>query len=76
MGKKQKNEEVNIEEKKKHGFLWNFFKVILIIVLFIGLFVGGFLGYSTLKNGWGLKGIVQTVVGSDIGSIPIKFLVE
>ncbi len=54
-----------MKEKKKHGFIWNFFKVILILLLLIMLFIGGFIGYSTFKNGWGLKGIVQTVVGSD-----------
>ena len=54
-----------MKEKKKHGFIWNFFKVILIILFLVVLFVGGFLGYSVYKNGWGVKGIVQTVVGSD-----------
>ena len=63
MSKKQGNEEKNT--KKKHGFLWNFFKVILCIILLIVLFIGGFVGYSTIKNGWGLKGLIQTAVGSD-----------
>ena len=65
MGKKQKKLDVDQDKnnkkkkKKKHRVL----KVFLIILLMIALFIGGFLGYSTFKNGWGLKGILQTVTG-------------
>lgn len=55
-------EEKNIKKKKtkkKHKVL----RVFLIILLMIILFVGGFLGYSVYKNGWGLKGFLQTVTG-------------
>lgn len=65
MGKKQKKLDIDQDKnnrkkkKKKHRVL----KVFLIILLMIILFIGGFLGYSTFKNGWGLKGILQTVTG-------------
>ena len=65
MGKKQKKLDIDQDKnnkkkkKKKHRVL----KVFLIILLMIALFIGGFLGYSTFKNGWGLKGILQTVTG-------------
>jgi len=49
----------NKKVKKKHRVL----KVFLFILLMIVLFIGGFLGYSVYKNGWGLKGILQTVTG-------------
>ena len=29
------------------------------------MFIGGFVGYSTYKNGWGVKGIIQTAMGQD-----------
>lgn len=48
-------------KKKNHRFS----KVILSILLIIILFIGGFVGYSVYKNGWGWKGLLQTVVGQD-----------
>lgn len=48
-------------KKKNHRIL----KVFLSIVLIILLFIGGFVGYSVYKNGWGWKGLLQTVVGQD-----------
>lgn len=60
MSEKQKN-----EEKKKKGFWKTLLKIILFIILCIVLFVVGFVGYSTIKNGWGLTGIIKTAVGSD-----------
>ena len=56
-----KKVEKNKKIKKKHRAL----KVLLIILLMIVLFIGGFIGYSTYKNGWGLKGMIQTAVGQD-----------
>lgn len=56
---KQEKNIKNKKTKKKHRVL----KVFLFILLMIVLFVGGFLGYSVYKNGWGLKGFLQTVTG-------------
>jgi len=50
--KKKKN-------KKKHRVLKFFLTLLLMIILFIG----GFLGYSVFKNGWSLKGVLQTMTG-------------
>ena len=52
--------------KKKHPVLRGILKFFLIILLLIVLFVGGFIGYSTYKNGWGLKGVIKTAVGSTV----------
>ena len=48
-------------KKKNHRILKVFLSILLIIILFIG----GFVGYSAYKNGWGWKGLLQTVVGQD-----------
>ena len=48
-------------KKKRHIFL----KTLLFILTFMALFIGGFVGYSTYKNGWGVKGIIQTAMGQD-----------
>ena len=48
-------------KKKKHILL----KILLFILLIMVLFIGGFVGYSTYKNGWGVKGIIQTAMGQD-----------
>ena len=48
-------------KKKKHILL----KIILFILTCMVLFIGGFVGYSTYKNGWGVKGIIQTAMGQD-----------
>ena len=53
-GKNSKN-----EKKKKHPFL-RFLLAIFVILL---LAVTSFMTYSVLKNGWGLKGTLQTVLG-------------
>ena len=50
--------------RKKHRILRFILKFILTIIIAIILFVGGFLGYSVYKNGWGLKGIIKTAVGT------------
>ena len=62
------NKKENIEKKpkkqkvkKKNKAL----RVILIILLMIILFIAGFVGYSTYKNGWGVKGMIQTAMGQD-----------
>ena len=48
-------------KKKKHILL----KILLFILTCMVLFIGGFVGYSTYKNGWGVKGIIQTAMGQD-----------
>lgn len=48
-------------KKKKHILL----KILLFILITMVLFIGGFVGYSTYKNGWGVKGIIQTAIGQD-----------
>ena len=48
-------------KKKKHILL----KILLFILLIMVLFIGGFVGYSTYKNGWGVKGMIQTAMGQD-----------
>lgn len=54
-----KKESKNKKEKKKHKGL----KVFLIILLIIIIFILGFVTYSTYKNGWGMKGLLQTAMG-------------
>ncbi|MCI9063633.1 MAG: LCP family protein [Clostridia bacterium] len=59
-----KNVNINNKRKKKtkkkqHKVLKFFLTLLMIFVLFIG----GFLGFSVYKNGWGLKGILQTLTG-------------
>ena len=61
-----KNERNKIKEKpkKKHKILRTILRVIIIIIILIVLFAGGFVGYSVYKNGWGLKSLLQTAVGT------------
>ena len=61
---KKKNIEKNAKNKRKKR-MPKALKVILIIFLIIALFIAGFIGYSTYKNGWGMKGIIQTAMGQD-----------
>ena len=51
----------NKTKKKKHILL----KMLLFILIMMVMFIGGFVGYSTYKNGWGVKGIIQTAMGQD-----------
>ncbi len=60
VGKNVKNKK-NKKIKKKHKVL----RVILILLVIIILFIGGFVGYSAYKNGWGVKGLIQTAMGQD-----------
>lgn len=63
MNKKEKEENKvkNKKTKKKNKVL----RVFLIILLMIALFIAGFVGYSAYKNGWGVKGMIQTAMGQD-----------
>ena len=58
MSKKERKKKT---KKKKHIIL----KLLLFILTVMVLFIGGFVGYSTYKNGWGVKGIIQTAMGQD-----------
>lgn len=58
---KEEKKGKNKKQKKKNKVL----RVILIILLMIALFIAGFVGYSAYKNGWGLKGMIQTAIGQD-----------
>ena len=53
-------------KKKKHPILKVILRILLIILIIVVLFVGGFIGYSTFKNGWGLQGMLKTMVGSTV----------
>ncbi len=55
-------------KKKKHPILRKIGKFFLILIIIIVLFIGGFIGYSTFKNGWGLKGMLKTMVGSTVST--------
>lgn len=57
--KTKRNKKQSKKKKSKFGRI--FLKIILVLVIFIV----GFIGYSTLKNGWGLQGILQTAMGQD-----------
>lgn len=61
VSKNKKNNIKNKKVKKKNKVLRTFIIIILLIAIGVGLFVG----YSAYKNGWGLKGIVQTAMGHD-----------
>ena len=56
---KNKKNVKNVKKKKKHTGLRVFSSLIILIVLLVGSYVG----YSTYKNGWGVKGLIQTAMG-------------
>lgn len=58
--KNKKNK--NIKGKKKKMSTWK--KIVLILLLII-LIAGGCFAYKVYKNGWGLSGMLATVVGHD-----------
>ena len=61
MSKKIKENMKNKKTKKRVKVL----RIIGVLLLIIMLFCGGFVGYSTYKNGWGVKGMIQTAMGQD-----------
>ena len=70
MRKLEKNQEIRAERKqkkknKKGNILLKILKTFFIIVLLLAIFIGGFVVYSGYKNGWGLSGMLATVVGHD-----------
>ena len=48
--------------KKKKRKTW---KIVLLVILLILLICGGVFAYRVYKNGWGLSGMLATVVGHD-----------
>lgn len=51
----------NNNKRKKHKHL----KLKIVLVLILLLPIISFVAYSTYKNGWGVKGIIQTAMGQD-----------
>lgn len=62
---KSKSKIKNKKKKKKHPIL----KRVLIVILIVILVVVGVFIYKVQKNGGGLKGLITTVVGSDIDKV-------
>ena len=68
--KKVKNTKINKKDitgqkarnKKKKRKTW---KIVLLVILLILLICGGVFAYRVYKNGWGLSGMLATVVGHD-----------
>ena len=58
-----KKQEKKQKKKKSKGI--RILKSLLIIVLILAALIGGFVVYSGYKNGWGLSGMLATVVGHD-----------
>lgn len=71
MSKKERVEFNDIEDKRNHKKSkkkkkkGGFFRIILKILLILVILIIGFITYSTIKNGWGLQGILQTALGQD-----------
>lgn len=61
MSKKIEKNVKNKKTKKRVKVL----RIIGVLLLIIMLFCAGFVGYSTYKNGWGVKGMIQTAMGQD-----------
>lgn len=62
MSKKYKNQLIkNKKIKKKNKGI----KIIVAILIILAILIGGYVGYSTYKNGWGFKSLLQTALGQD-----------
>jgi len=61
---KRENREENRFKPKKRKKKRIFRKILLIIMLLL-IIVGGYFTYKVYKNGWGLSGMLATVVGHD-----------
>lgn len=59
---KTKNKKESQMPNKRKKKIW---KIILLIMLVILLIAGGVFTYKVYKNGWGLSGMLATVVGHD-----------
>ena len=62
MEKKSDNKRVKRKDKKNKPKIW---KKILLIFILILLIAGSCFAYRVYKNGWGLSGMLATVVGHD-----------
>lgn len=60
--KKKIKQEKKAKRKKSIG--WKIFKTIIILLLLLILIAVGTFVYKVAKNGWGLTGVVTTIVGS------------
>lgn len=58
---KRKKQKPNQKVKKKMK-MW---KKILLVILLVVLIAGGIFAYKVYKNGWGLSGMLATMVGHD-----------
>ena len=61
-GTQEKKKAKNKHAKKKKRKI---FRKILLFLLIIFLLTGGVLAYRTYKNGWGLEGFLETIVGNN-----------
>jgi LCP family protein required for cell wall assembly len=62
LGNKQRNKRKTRNNKKKKSKIW---KKILLIFLLIILIAGGAFAYRVYQNGWGVSGMLATIVGHD-----------
>ena len=53
--------QMNKKKKKRFSLL----KFLLIILILLVATIGGFLAYSTYRNGWGMQGMLATMMGHD-----------
>ena len=60
--KNNKSQKTRSKKTKKKMKIW---KKVLLIMLLIILIAGGVFAYRVYKNGWGLSGMLATVVGHD-----------
>ena len=58
-----KLEKKNKKKTKKKILI--FLKIIVFIIIMLFLIIGGFIGYSTVRYGWGVQGLIKTAVGFD-----------
>lgn len=67
MEKNKTNERIkeNNNKNKKKKKKMKTWKKVLLILLIILLIVGGVFAYKVYRNGWGLSGMIATVVGHD-----------
>ena len=71
MSERTKNID-NKSKKKNKKKTKVILRAILALLLLIALGVAGFVGYSTLKNGWGVKGMIKTAIG--VENVPAEKL--
>ena len=60
-----KNKNVNKSKKKQKKKKMKMWKKVLLVIFLVLLIAGGIFTYRVYKNGWGLSGMIATVVGHD-----------